>query len=58
MKDERRHKYREVSKLPQKAIKDELLFNKTDGCFYLGVEVPEIKEKEGDSANSLEKASV
>jgi len=45
---------RVVNTLPKKAVKDEVLFNKKDKCFYLGIDT----EKEGTNGNHLEKDSI
>lgn len=36
-------KYREVEKLPDEAIEDEIILNKEDGCFYMGINIGEVK---------------
>ncbi len=50
---------REVTELPEVAILDELILNKTDGCFYLGVEDGK-KTKKGvrKHGSNLEKTGV
>lgn len=32
---------REVTKLPEEAVLNEVILNKADGCFYMGVEEKE-----------------
>lgn len=46
---------REVEKLPEIPVLDELIFNKSDGYFYLGVENGKGVKKHG---SSMEKTSV
>lgn len=47
---------RQVDKLPKVAVLDEVIFNKGDGCFYLGVENKK-KEEKKDGCN-VEETSV
>ena len=44
-----------VDKLPKIAVLDQVIFNKADGFFYLGIETNEEKAKNG---NNLEKTSI
>lgn len=44
---------REVETLPEKVIEGEVILNKSDGCFYMGV-----KEKEVNDGRCLEETSV
>jgi len=45
---------REVDKLPKIAVLNEVIFNKGDGYFYMGVETKEVKKH----GSRMEKASV
>jgi len=45
---------REVESLPKVAVLNEVILNKSDGCFYMGVETKE-KKKHG---SRVEKASI
>ena len=46
---------RKVSRLPKKAVENEVIYNKTDGFFYMGVDT----EKEAIGyGNRVEKTSV
>ena len=46
---------RKVSKLPKKAVENEIIYNKSDGYFYMGVDTE--KEVIG-YGNHLEKTSI
>lgn len=35
---------REVDTLPKDAVLNEVILNKGDGCFYMGVEIKEVKD--------------
>lgn len=46
-KDNKKPPIRRVAKLPKVAVLDEVIFNKGDGCFYLGVETKKEVKKHG-----------
>ncbi len=45
---------REVETLPEEAIEGEVILNKSDGCFYMGVNT----EKEETDGSNVEETSV
>ncbi len=45
---------RRVEKLPEKAVKNEVIYNIEDGSFYMGIEIQE----ENKNGSNLEKVSV
>jgi len=52
---ETKHKIRTVAKLPKKAVKDEVIYNKADGYFYMGIDT---KKEAIGYGNHVEKTSI
>lgn len=46
---------REVDTLPEVAVANEVIFNKSNGCFYIGMEN---NKKEEEYGNNLEETSL
>ena len=47
VKNSKKPPMRRVAKLPKVAVLDEVIFNKADGYFYLGVETKKKEKKHG-----------